>query len=131
MDEIKAANGATVENSEAMSFKSLSIIANKGGTIALSLKLDKLDAKASSGAQIALMGETNHFKARINSGGSIDAEDFSSKTADLGVTAGGSLKAHVTETADAQVSMGGDIYIYGHPEISEKISAGGEVHAMD
>lgn len=131
LDDLKVANGATVQNSEIVDAKSMVIAANKGGTIALKLQLDNLDAKATSGAQIVVTGKANHFKARINSGASIDAREFSAETADLGVMAGGELTAHVSKTADAQVSMGGDIYIYGNPEVTQKISAGGEVHRMD
>lgn len=128
LDEIIAANGAFVQNSKEIDFTSLDLTANKGGNIELSVQANSLDAKAASGAQIALSGKTDHFKARINSGGKIDAEDFEADTADLGITAGGDLTAHVATTVEAKINMGGDIYIYGNPEISEKVTAGGKVH---
>ncbi|MHB1347505.1 MAG: head GIN domain-containing protein, partial [Candidatus Humimicrobiaceae bacterium] len=108
LNELKASSGSSVKTEE-INTDSLKINMSSGAFGEFIIKSKEVEANASSGTLIRISGTTDKQDVKLSSGGSYDAQDLISKSADVDVSSGASAKINVSENLDVNISSGGII----------------------
>ncbi|MHC8949961.1 GIN domain-containing protein [Sphingobacterium hungaricum] len=127
--KVSARKGAIVlSGNSTFTPDSLSVVANEGAKIDLSVKTNHVEIYSNSGSSIELDGTAKRQNINIFAGGAYDAKALVSESVTARVNAGGKCIVHATEFADVQTRAGGSIQVYGSPkEKKQKKLAGGSI----
>ena len=79
------------------------------------MEATKIDADASSGAQIIIEGSANTLNIDASSGASYNGVRLKAKDVDADVSSGASISVWATERIEADASSGGSIRYKGNP----------------
>lgn len=128
IETIEASEGSYVSSEKTFKAIDFHVNSKEGAEIKISLDVQKLDVKATSGGIVKLKGNANSQDIVINSGGIVDAKDLQTSQTAVAINAGGEADVRASELADAKTRAGGDITIYGSPKkINKKTFAGGNI----
>lgn len=128
IDTIDANEGATITGQDFNQTK-VSVNAQEGAFISLSIKTDYLSVRTSSGGIIKLTGTTKNQEVDLDLYGIYHGFDLKSSGNSL-VKAGTGAKAEVYagETLNAKVGFGGSIFYKGDPQVmKDKKIIGGTI----
>lgn len=131
VDQIEASEGSFVSSADTFNVTAFQVNVKEGAHIKLSLDVQKLKSKASSGGILELSGKAANHSATINAGGELKAKSLITSQTDVTISAGGEADVYATDFVDAKTRAGGNIDIYGGPkQVNKKTSIGGtiEVH---
>jgi hypothetical protein len=94
------------------------------------LKVNNIDIRATSGADIRISLDANSVETSATSGASIDGYDLRSKNVTAKVTSGADINVYASESINAKATSGGDIDFKGSPkQVNKKSSSGGSISA--
>jgi hypothetical protein len=130
LNELKASSGSSVKTEE-IKTDSIKINLSSGASGQFIIQASEIDADASSGALIIISGKTDKQNVNLSSGGSYNAEDLISKSANVDVSSGSSAKVNASEDIDVNISSGGIVQYIGRPKVSSDISSGGILKNID
>lgn len=128
IEAIEANEGSRIACNSKIEATIFDIITKEGSEVKLTLEVDRLTVKASSGSNIDLKGTTNNQDVVINSGAVYDSDKLITKQTIITANAGGEADVYATDFVDAKVRAGGNITIFGNPkQINQKVIAGGKI----
>jgi len=110
-----------------ISAQNLEVSASSAGDAILEVDVQDVDARVNSAGDIEIEGSAQNQDVRASSSGDYDGYDLQSKTADVSVSSGGSIRISVSEQLDARASSGGSIRYKGNPRMDVSTSSGGSV----
>ena len=93
-----------------------------------SIKSDKLEIDASSGANITLSGTAQEVYVDGSSGANIKAKDLMTSQCNADASSGANVSIHVSDNLTADASSGGNIVYKGNPSVQKNKSVSGSVH---
>ena len=130
LDELKASSGSSVKTEE-IKTNSFKINLSSGAFGQFIVQAAEINVNASSGTSILISGKTDKQIISLSSGGSYDAEDLASKSAEVDVSSGSSVKINVSDNLNVNISSGGIVQYKGTPKVSSNISSGGILKNID
>lgn len=131
IDQVEANEGSFVSSADTFKMTAFEVNSKEGAQIKLSLDVQKLKSKSSSGGILELSGKASNHSATINAGGELKAKSLVTSQTDVTISAGGEADVYATDFVDAKTRAGGNIDIYGGPkQVNKKTAVGGtiEVH---
>lgn len=131
IDQVEANEGSFVSSADTFNVTAFQVNVKEGAHVKLSLDVQKLKSKASSGGISELSGKASNHSATINAGGELKAKSLITSQTDVTISAGGEADVYATDFVDAKTRAGGNIDIYGGPkQVNKKTAVGGtiEVH---
>jgi hypothetical protein len=120
IDAIDANENSFITSEDTFSQIDIDLRAQEKAEIELSLDVERLEAKASSGGILSLKGTASNQDVDVNTGGQFNGKDLQSSQTRVMVKAGGSADILASDYADAKVRVGGSINVYGNPKVLEK-----------
>jgi len=128
IDAVEANEGSIITGEVTFKAINFDIISKEGSEIKLSLNVDRVSVKASSGSKIDLEGKANNQETVINSGAIYNSDKLITNQTVITVNTGGKAVVYATDFVDAKVRAGGTIFIFGKPkQINKKVVAGGTI----
>lgn len=118
--EIEANTGATIETKHQVFGDKLTLTATTAGKIMAKAEVTKLKITSGQGSQVFADGKCDKLDCAVNTGGMINANKLTAKTANARVLGGGRCEVRVIKNITASATAGGRIIYYGNPE-HEKI----------
>ena len=132
IDVIDANEGAYIYSDEPIKQFDLTLRAQEGGIIKVSVDTSFLDAKSVTGGNIETKGSVKKQKVTLNTGGIYHGEQAKTEETEVSIVAAGEAYINATKLADIKIRVGGDVYIYGNPEtVNESRAIGGRIKRMD
>ncbi len=133
LEALEANEGSRIASDALFEGLAFDIIAKEGSEINLKkLKMDRITAKVSSGANVILIGTAKFSDYLVNSGAILEAEKLVSTQVAVTVNAGGEADINATDLVDAKTRAGGKITIFGKPkQINQKTIAGGTIREAE
>lgn len=120
--------GAEITSEGDLKAKYLTLRAQEGGELNVSVNTRNLDSKAVTGGKIKISGSAINQEVTIRTGGEYHSKALKSDRSDVTVFAGGKAFIHAREFVTANVTAGGTIEIFGNPEtIKEDKTLGGSI----
>ncbi|UJF28916.1 DUF2807 domain-containing protein [Kaistella sp. 97-N-M2] len=116
LNDVQASQGSSISSRDVLESKMLTLVANEGSKINVSLEAETLNAKTNSGGQLELSGTANHQDVLVNTGGKFLGKNIDSQTATVAVNAGGIAEVNVSDSVSATTRAGGVIDVYGDPD---------------
>lgn len=105
----------------------LSISISGTGKLSLQLQVNTLNVNISGGAEVVLLGKANQFSSSITGVGKIDAEDFSTDTANIEISGYGYLKVNANKLLNINVSGFGKVFYSGNPVVKQNITGSAKI----
>ena len=131
IEAIEANEGSFVSSADTFKTTAFDVNAKEGATIKITLDVQRLTSKITSGGIAELYGNCDNHDVLVNSGGILKAKELITKQTEITVNAGGEVDIYATDFADAKVRAGGDISVYGSPkQVNKKTTLGGDIHVM-
>jgi len=124
---IDANEKAKISSENEVNSRYLTVRAQEGGEIDLTVSTPTLKSKAVTGGIIRIAGEANNQEVTVRTGGAYYGKNLVSDQADVMVFAGGKAFVHVTDFVEANVTAGGTIEIFGDPKVREDSTLGGSI----
>ena len=133
LEIVDANEGAIISSNDSVEQFELSLKAQEGGRIDLTLKdLKFLDVKSVSGGSINISGNSKNQTIDINTGGAYHAEELITENTTVTIKAAGVAHVNASKKVTAKVRAGGSVYIYGNPEtVDENTIFGGKIIIKD
>ncbi|EAY27079.1 head GIN domain-containing protein [Microscilla marina] len=127
--KVSASSAGSVKTNYTISGSSMALNVSSAGRFEGKVQANDLKLNASSAGKMLLSGgSTNTLVARGSSSGRIKAQDFTSQSAEIRVSSGGSIRVNVSQTIEARASSGGSIIYAGNPQkVNVKSSSGGSI----
>jgi hypothetical protein len=116
IDELKVSAGARVRHEGILRAESLKLRASSGGTLALEVAVQYLEAYAVEGAVLNIDGRTESQEVNANTGGQYLGGDLDCQRTAVTTNTGGQAKVIALQRLDANANTGGSIYYKGQPE---------------
>lgn len=131
IDIIDANENAFITSEQTFSQVDIDLNAQEGAEIELTLDVQRLEAKSTSGGILTLDGSALNQDVDVNTGGQFDGKNLESSQVKAVVKAGGTADIKATDYAEAKVKVGGTINVYGNPKVLEKQTfIGGTINEM-
>lgn len=111
---------AFVSSEDTFSQVDMDLNAQEGGEIELTLDLQRLESKVTSGGILSLKGSATNQDINVNTGGKFKGKELQSAQTKVMVKAGGVADILASDFVDAKVRVGGTINVYGDPKVLEK-----------
>lgn len=124
---IDANENAKISSENEINSRYLTVRAQEGGEIDITLSTPTLRSKAVTGGVIRIAGEADNQEVIVRTGGTYNGKDLVSDQADVMVFAGGKAFVHATDFVEANVTAGGTIEIFGDPKVRENSTLGGSI----
>lgn len=131
IDIIDANENAFITSEQTFSQVDIDLNAQEGAEIELTLDVQRLEAKSTSGGILTLDGSALNQDVDVNTGGQFNGKNLESSQVKAVVKAGGTADIKATDYAEAKVKVGGTINVYGNPKVLEKQTfIGGTINEM-
>lgn len=129
---IDANEGARITSDGAVKASESRIAVQEGGKIELTVDIENLFVKSTSGSEVTLTGKATNQEVVANAGGKVYNENLDTETTKVTVNAGGSAEIKASILADAKVRAGGAIAIHGNPKKIERDKVfGGKIEVIE
>jgi hypothetical protein len=120
--------GAEISNEGDLKANYLTLRAQEGGKLNVSVDTRNLDSKAVTGGKIQISGTATNQDVNVRTGGEYHSQVLKSDRTDVTVFAGGKAFVHAKEFVEANVTAGGTIEIFGNPEtLQQDKTLGGSI----
>lgn len=116
LNDMQASQGSSISSGDTWTARMLTLTANEGSKINLTVATGKLNIKINSGGEITLNGKAEDQDIIVNSGGKFKGQSIESESASVAANAGGMAEVFASESIHATTRAGGIIDIYGDPE---------------
>lgn len=131
IDIIDANENAFITSDQTFSQVDIDLNAQEGAEIELTLDVQRLEAKSTSGGILTLDGSALNQDVDVNTGGQYKGKNLESSQVKAVVKAGGTADIKAKDYAEAKVKVGGTINVYGNPKVLEKQTfIGGTINEM-
>lgn len=125
---IDANEGAKITSEGELEAKYLTLRAQEGGKLNVSVNTRNLDSKAVTGGKIEISGKAANQEVTVRTGGEYHSKDLISDRTDVTVFAGGKAFVYSKEFVEANVTAGGTIEVFGNPEtLQQDKTLGGSI----
>jgi hypothetical protein len=123
--------GAKIESKDELKASILSLRAQEGGKIKLSVQSRNLNAKVVTGGIIEVSGSATDQEVTVRTGGEYLGKNLNTEQTDVTVFAGGKALVSASEYVEANVTAGGSIEVFGNPkQIDRNETFGGSIKKM-
>ena len=130
ISEAKATQGGRIFLDSGINGDKIVLECFSGGKIRALVHTKSVEMRINQGGNITINGTTNMVRAKVSTGGMIDAFDLKCKTAYAKINAGGTIRVSPSEILDAHVVSGGTVNYKTNPKVTKKISLGGKVEKV-
>ncbi|MDX1364819.1 head GIN domain-containing protein [Arenibacter latericius] len=128
---LKTSSGAELIAISTIKTEALELNASSGSSLNIDdLNADKISANTSSGANIAIAGQSNTFNSNASSGSEIKASNLTTAVCRANASSGANISINVTESIYAEASSGADIKYTGNPKVESKKYSSGSVSQL-
>ncbi len=128
---VRAAAGAHLRSNESITSDRLEVKATSGAEVTLDIATQTLEAGAAEGAILELTGTAETQFATANTGGEYDASDLQVTRTEVRANTGGKALVLALDELDATANTGGMIYYGGEPNHKyTKTNLAGEIRQM-
>lgn len=125
---VDANEGASIMSENKLSSKILSLKAQEGSKILVSVNTRNLDIKSVTGSKIEVSGTTAEQNVTVRTGGEYHGIEVKSVETDVTVFAGGKAYVRASDMVNAHVTAGGLIEIFGKPaKVDKDETFGGKI----
>lgn len=115
--EITSSAGAIVFSDRTIYGDKLELTANAGGRMEFVVDVEKVELKASQGAEVRIDGQSKSADFNCTTGAQIYAALLSSKEVFVEVSTGGVAEVNATKRLDAHATTKGEVLYVGDPEV--------------
>jgi len=131
IDAIDANENSFITSEDTFTQVDLDLRAQEKAEIEMTLDIQRLEAKATSGGILNLKGSASNQDIDVNTGGKFNGKELQASQAKAMVKAGGTADILASDYADAKVRVGGTINVYGNPKVLEKQTfVGGTINEL-
>ncbi|APQ16021.1 head GIN domain-containing protein [Maribacter hydrothermalis] len=123
-----ASSGSHLSTENTIKADKLEVDASSGAIINVNVNATNMEIDASSGANITLEGTANEVYVDASSGANIKAKDLSTLVATADASSGANISIDVSDNLTAEASSGGNISYQGNPSVQKNKSVSGSVH---
>ena len=117
---IDSNENAKIKSDDTLTGSKIKVAAQEAGKIMLTVNIENLEVKSTSGGQITLLGKAANQIVIANTGGKVFNKKLKTKATIVTVNAGGNAAVNASQNVEAKVRAGGVIEIYGNPKHVEK-----------
>src|SRR5690554_5940238 len=117
IDAIDANENSFITSEDTFTQVDLDLRAQEKAEIEMTLDIQRLEAKATSGGILNLKGSASNQDIDVNTGGKFNGKELQASQAKAMVKAGGTADILASDYADAKVRVGGTINVYGNPKV--------------
>lgn len=130
--KINASASARVEVKDLLkSSERLSFNTSSSGSIDANVDAPEVEADASSGSTVKLIGKTRTYHAQASSGASLKSYDLLSENTTVQVSSGANARVHASINLDAKASSGGTVNYHGAGTVTKSENSGGSIDKRD
>lgn len=122
---LSATSGANIYSEESLKVNNIQVRATSGADIKIDVAANSVITACTSGADIDISGTANEHSCNATSGASIEAYNLKSKNVTASVTSGAAINVFAIESIKASATSGGDIDFKGNPKNVDKSSSSG------
>jgi hypothetical protein len=131
LSRIRAQAGAILNSRELISGDRLEIKASSGAEVSLEVQANILEAGAAEGAQLELAGAVSTQYVTANTGGEYDGDRLEADRTEVRANTGGEAWVIAREYLDASAHTGGEVFYKGDPaEKYTKTNLAGEIRSF-
>ncbi|MCB0638622.1 MAG: DUF2807 domain-containing protein [Lewinella sp.] len=131
LNRIRAQAGAVLASHNMITGDRLEIKASSGAEVRLEIEADVLEAGAAEGAQLELTGQVNTQYVTANTGGEYDGDRLEADRTEVRANTGGEAWVIARTYLDASAHTGGEVFYKGDPEEKyTKSNLAGEIRSF-
>lgn len=123
-----ASSGSHLTAENSIKSDKLDIDASSGALLEANVEVTGMEIDASSGANITLSGTAQEVYVDGSSGANIKAKDLMTSQCNADASSGANVSIHVSDNLTADASSGGNIVYKGNPSVQKNKSVSGSVH---
>ncbi len=132
INKIKATSGSDLYSENTITGNKLDVKATSGADIRLSVHVKDLEVESTSGSDIKLKGKAENLDVSATSGADIKAYDLIVKNCIARATSGSDILVQVTENIDASATSGADVKYKGSPQkVQSNESSAGDIKRVE
>ena len=131
IDKIYVHEGAFVFSKDTINQTSLYVKADEGAKVSLDVSMTDLSTNTASGAIIDVAGNVNLHRAKVNTGGELQAEKLVTDETEVFLTTGAVADVFAKEELSISVRAGGTVHVHSKTKkIIESKLAGGTINYL-
>ena len=129
LEKIYVHEGAFVYSKDTIAQENLYVKSDEGARVVFNLNITNLSTNTSSGAIMDLQGKAQHHRAKVNTGGELQASSLKTEETDLYLTTGGLAEVFAVNTLNINVRAGGTVNVHSKTrKIVENKLVGGTIN---
>ena len=129
LEKIYVHEGAFVYSKDTIAQANLYVKSDEGARVVFNLNITDLSTNTSSGAIMDLQGKAQHHRAKVNTGGELQASSLKTEETDLYLTTGGLAEVFAVNTLNINVRAGGTVNVHSKTQkIVENKLVGGTIN---
>ncbi|HJN54418.1 MAG TPA: head GIN domain-containing protein [Flavobacteriaceae bacterium] len=129
LEKIYVHEGAFVYSKDTIAQANLYVKSDEGARVVFNLNITDLSTNTSSGAIMDLQGKAQHHRAKVNTGGELQASSLKTEETDLYLTTGGLAEVFAVNTLNINVRAGGTVNVHSKTrKIVENKLVGGTIN---
>ena len=131
LEKIYVHEGAFIYSKDTISQTRIYVKADEGAKVVFSLNITDLSTNTSSGAIMNLQGKTQYHRAKVHTGGELEATRLKTEETDLYLTTGGLADVFAKTTLNINVRAGGTVNVHSKTKkIVENKLIGGTINYL-
>ena len=131
IEKIYVHEGAFVYSKDTISQADIYIKADEGAKISFNINTSTISTNTSSGAIMSLKGKTDYHRAKVHTGGELQAAKLETEDTEVFLTTGAVADVFANNTLGATVRAGGTVNVHSKTKkIKENILVGGTVNYL-
>ncbi len=131
IDKIYVHEGAFVFSKDTIRETSLYVKADEGAKVSFDISMIDLSTNTASGAIIDVAGKASLHRAKVNTGGELQAENLVTQETDVFLTTGAVADVFANEELSISVRAGGTVNVHSKTKkITESKLAGGSINYL-
>lgn len=125
---LESSSGASVKSANPLKSESLTLDANSGSNLDVTIDSKKVTCEASSGSHMKVNGTADNLQTEASSGSTLDARNVAAGNVRSEASSGSTIFVSPKDILKAEASSGGKIYYTSTPEkLQKEVSSGGSV----
>jgi len=131
LEKIYVHEGAFVYSKDTIAQANLYVKSDEGARVVFNLNITDLSTNTSSGAIMNLQGKTQYHRAKVHTGGELEATRLKTEETDLYLTTGGLADVFAKTTLNINVRAGGTVNVHSKTKkIVENKLIGGTINYL-
>lgn len=127
LNSISASSGSSLKTENTLKTDKLDAKASSGASISAKIVSNELQLKASSGASVDIEGTATNMDVKASSGATVKATELATDYANATASSGADIKVNVAKGLETTSSSGGSIRYRGNASLKNNSSRSGNV----